>query len=371
VRFFVSKRKINAKQAVRDIRLGLSDSEMMEKYELSSRGLQSLFEKLINEGLVDLPDIEDRTPLHSRTVVVDLYRCPACNMPQFETFDVCPQCGVIVTKFKPGDASAKSDRRASGLPSGGQVPTGGPSGQIIGLDDAEADEVLKPIIFDGPLATGEPIEQTASSHSVTETPLPPGYGIKKAGPSFLTGTLQPRAPFMDVRVQRSRGESVAPVTQITGLKWKFKTDGQIFASPAISDGVVVFGSWDGNLYAVELSTGNEMWRFSTEGAIHATAAVAYGTVFFGSLDGFFYAVDLLTGRAEWSFETGAPIYSTPTIVGGMVYFTSYNGTLYALDAASGELHWQYDTYKASRSGPALYNRAVCFGCNDGFLYAVE
>ena len=49
----MSKRKINAKQAVRDIRLGLTDADMMEKYELSSRGLQSLFEKLITEGLVD------------------------------------------------------------------------------------------------------------------------------------------------------------------------------------------------------------------------------------------------------------------------------------------------------------------------------
>jgi uncharacterized tellurite resistance protein B-like protein len=28
-----------------------------------------------------------------------MWRCPACNMPQFQSFDECPQCGVIVSKF--------------------------------------------------------------------------------------------------------------------------------------------------------------------------------------------------------------------------------------------------------------------------------
>jgi tellurite resistance protein len=29
-----------------------------------------------------------------------IWRCPACHMPQFQDFDECPQCGVIVAKFK-------------------------------------------------------------------------------------------------------------------------------------------------------------------------------------------------------------------------------------------------------------------------------
>src|SRR5271169_2876611 len=87
---------------------------MMEKYELSSRGLQSLFEKLIAEGLVDPIDVDDRVPLHSRTVTVNLYRCPACSMPQFDPFEVCPQCGVIVTKFKTTEAGPKADRKTPG-----------------------------------------------------------------------------------------------------------------------------------------------------------------------------------------------------------------------------------------------------------------
>ncbi len=359
----MSKRKINAKQAVRDIRLGLSDSEMMEKYELSSRGLQSLFEKLIEEGLVDPRDVDERVPLHSRTVAVDLYRCPACGMPQFEPFDVCPQCGVIVTKFKSGDPASKSRMQPQG-----KAPDALPASPI--RDEPVPEEKLPPGMYDPLADIIVPAMNLDATRGNAPSPME-GHGIKKAGLGSAPFTPPPRPAFLDQRIQRSKGEIVVPVTQISGLKWKFKTEGQVFASPVITDGVVVFGSWDGNLYAVELATGNEMWHFQTEGAIHAAVAIAYGTVFFGSLDGFFYALDLLTGKEEWRFETGAPIYASPTVVGGFVYFTSYNGTLYALEAASGELHWQYDTFKASRSAPAIFQKVVCFGCNDGYVYAVE
>ena len=279
----MKKRKINAKQVVRDIQLGLSDVEMMEKYELSSRGLQSLFEKVIAEGLVDPIDIEDRTPLHSRTVTVNLYRCPACSMPQFDPFEVCPQCGVIVTKFKGFDAGPKTDRKTPSVSAPQAQSAGEAPESAKALEEAELEAVLKPLVFDqwqlpSPTVDSPPVP------TVKERLPEPGSGIKKAGPAVLNAGVQPRAPFKEVRVQRSKGGSVAPVTQISGLKWKFKTEGQIFASPAISDGVVVIGSWDGNLYAVEMASGNEMWRFQTEGAIHASAVIAYGTVFFGSLE---------------------------------------------------------------------------------------
>ena len=47
-------------------------------------------------------------------------------------------------------------------------------------------------------------------------------------------------------------EKTSVAKQLKGqLKWKFKTEGFVLSSPAIMDGVVYFGSSDGNLYAVE------------------------------------------------------------------------------------------------------------------------
>ena len=51
---FVMKppKKIEAKRILEDIRSGMDDLSLMNKYELSAKGLQSLFEQLGNIGLV-------------------------------------------------------------------------------------------------------------------------------------------------------------------------------------------------------------------------------------------------------------------------------------------------------------------------------
>ena len=51
--------------------------------------------------------------------------------------------------------------------------------------------------------------------------------------------------------------------KLNGTKWTFKTDGPIIGSPAIADGVVYFGGFDGILYAVDAQTGTvKAWSTS-------------------------------------------------------------------------------------------------------------
>jgi uncharacterized protein (DUF433 family) len=50
-----TKRRIDTKQLVADIRSNLTDVELMEKYKLSSRGLQRVFSKLVASGAA-MPD---------------------------------------------------------------------------------------------------------------------------------------------------------------------------------------------------------------------------------------------------------------------------------------------------------------------------
>ncbi|MBI5569598.1 MAG: hypothetical protein HY914_06590 [Desulfomonile tiedjei] len=39
-----------------------------------------------------------------------IWRCPACHMPQFQEFEECPQCGIIVSKFR--EKLARQERPA-------------------------------------------------------------------------------------------------------------------------------------------------------------------------------------------------------------------------------------------------------------------
>jgi outer membrane protein assembly factor BamB len=183
--------------------------------------------------------------------------------------------------------------------------------------------------------------------------------------------------------------------QFKGVKWAFKTDGWVLSSPALSGGLVYFGSDDKNLYAVDVSTGTEKWKFSTGGPVRSSPAVAGGTVYFSSYDGNFYALDATSGKLKWKFETAGEkqfeakglhgylpraqtvpdlwdfFLSSPAVDAGLVYFGSGDGNLYALDAPTGQLKWKFVTQGVVHSSPALAGGVVYFGSWDSYFYALD
>lgn len=56
----MSKRQIPAKKVVADIKGGMSDETLREKYRLSPKGLESLFKKLLAQNLITQPELDDR-----------------------------------------------------------------------------------------------------------------------------------------------------------------------------------------------------------------------------------------------------------------------------------------------------------------------
>ena len=51
--------------------------------------------------------------------------------------------------------------------------------------------------------------------------------------------------------------------------WVFKTNGRIWSSPAVSNGVVYIASFDHNVYAINAKDGTQIWNFSTHGTIYS------------------------------------------------------------------------------------------------------
>jgi uncharacterized Zn finger protein (UPF0148 family) len=105
----MAKVKIDARDVVKDIRDGLDDAALMTKYRLSGTGLQSLFSKLTEAGLLKRADLDKRMLNFEKTVELTIVKCPSCGMPQFSAFDECPQCGVIVKKYLEGRETAKTE----------------------------------------------------------------------------------------------------------------------------------------------------------------------------------------------------------------------------------------------------------------------
>lgn len=185
------------------------------------------------------------------------------------------------------------------------------------------------------------------------------------------------------------------VPTLHGVKWAFHTGGQIYASPAVVDGVAYIGSTDGAVYAVNTDTGTQKWRFATHGRVVSSPAVSDGTVYVESYDSKLYAIDATTGASKWTFATGGEhrfiakhihgmqpdnepmpdpfdfFLSSPAVANGVVYFGSGDGRIYAVDAASGALKWQVQTGNVVHASPAIANGVVYIGGWDTLFRALD
>lgn len=57
--------------------MGMADPELMEKYGLSARGLQGVFKKLVDAGIVTMRDLEQRIPFSALTAdLADIRQLP-------------------------------------------------------------------------------------------------------------------------------------------------------------------------------------------------------------------------------------------------------------------------------------------------------
>jgi outer membrane protein assembly factor BamB len=115
----------------------------------------------------------------------------------------------------------------------------------------------------------------------------------------------------------------------------------ISASPKIYKNNVYFGSWDGNLYSLDLKNGNLKWKFNTGWGIVTTPVVSNDKIFFASNDNNFYAINIENGNLEWSFNCKSAIHSNPALYGENVFFGSDDGRLYALKKADGDIVWSF------------------------------
>lgn len=158
---------------------------------------------------------------------------------------------------------------------------------------------------------------------------------------------------------------------LKGCKWQFKSGGRIHSTPAFSGTTLYVGSEDGNMYALDSSTGKEKWRFSSVGGVVSSPAVMNGLVYFGSHDNRCYALEADTGKKVWEYETGGWVESSPLVYDGIVYVGSCDNHCYALDARSGKLKWKFETENWVFSSPVLAGDTVVFGSFDFHIYAVD
>lgn len=125
--------------------------------------------------------------------------------------------------------------------------------------------------------------------------------------------------------------------------WSFDTGMRIVGSPAVSNGVVVFGSANYNIYGLDAETGKELWHITTQQAVMGAATIHEGIAYIGGGDGRMFAIDIKTGKVKWTFdELKNYVLTRPLVYNDKLYFGCWDTYMYALNLADGSLVWKWN-----------------------------
>ncbi|MEP7291034.1 MAG: serine/threonine-protein kinase [Chloroflexota bacterium] len=203
-----------------------------------------------------------------------------------------------------------------------------------------------------------------------------------------TGSIQPRWIFKtedeircsptaikDLAFVGSYDSNVWALNILNGeLVWKYATKAGIASSPVVDETnrMVMFGSEDNNFYALDYRGGRMNWTHATKDRIRSTARIEHGHVFFGSDDGKIYALGAANGRVLWAYDTTAPVRGRPFVTNDLVICGSETGEVLAL-SLSGARKWSYRTKRGVISSPYVDPKeGICYiGSSDGYMYALD
>ncbi len=118
------------------------------------------------------------------------------------------------------------------------------------------------------------------------------------------------------------------------VQWKYeaaKRPQAFYASPAVTDELVIVGSRDKLVHALDRKTGKRVWTFATEGKVDSSPVIVGQRIFVGSSDGNLYVLDL-KGALLKKFDLGGSIIGSAAVGGECLVIGTEKGFVYCLGA---------------------------------------
>lgn len=173
------------------------------------------------------------------------------------------------------------------------------------------------------------------------------------------------------------------------LRWTFEAGSGITTTPAVVGNRVIFGAWDGRIYALDRFSGRSIWQFEAgvrnyppdrQLGIFASPAVSGSGVYVAADR--LIKLDLESGRLIWERTIGNPektfeyFWAPPLVYAGRVFAgvsdgseNETRGRFVCVDAASGAVKWNFFTVARDVAGGAVF-AAPSFDSGTQTLYGV-
>lgn len=133
-------------------------------------------------------------------------------------------------------------------------------------------------------------------------------------------------------------------TNLWGLFAK-KQSARISGGLTVASNKVFFGTEDGDVYALDAQTGEQVWKVQVKGEVLSQPAIESGILAVNTGSGTMFALDAETGEQKWTYESDVPPLSLrgvsePVGVGGAFVFGTANGRIALAVAETGQVGWE-------------------------------
>jgi outer membrane protein assembly factor BamB len=180
--------------------------------------------------------------------------------------------------------------------------------------------------------------------------------------------------FGDVILFGSYDENLYCLTKDGEVKWKFKTQGPVNGSPAVIEGKTFVAGCDSSVHVIDTAKGTELSSVDLGGQAAATAAVMGDRLYVGTMTNEIHAVDWKNSKIVWTFKAekaAQPFYASAAVTDKLVIAGSRDKRIYALDRMTGTVVWDFPTRGRIDAAPVVAGNRVYAGSLDGNLYVLD
>ena len=143
--------------------------------------------------------------------------------------------------------------------------------------------------------------------------------------------------------------------------WEFKTNSHTESTPAVADGLIVFGAGNDGIYVLDANSGVERWHYTGERGLHMDATPVFADGLIYAASGFsrthqvnrIFCLDPRTKTEVWGERVELSAYGSPLVYDGKVFFASGNSTY----SDHREPMQGYVHCRDAKTGVALWDKA--------------
>jgi len=209
---------------------------------------------------------------------------------------------------------------------------------------AEGQPALRQALWASPTIVENRVFVASLDHHLYAVDLESGQSAWPDGVDLDGALADAPTPVGDMLLVGSFSNQLVALRRGGGqVAWSVPTDGWVWGSPSVAEGLAYFGDLSGTLYAVSIEDGALVWRLPLAGGIAASPAVADGQVYAVTENGSLMARQASNSDPAWQATLEGQLLTDPLVAGDNLLIAATGGTvlLSAYDRASGSVRWTF------------------------------